>query len=725
MSDFLYGEFGQRFAESSNPWDEIAALHESGVEMPVNVLELIKQPPLRLSINESELINRGGLIAEGLSVVVDAFPCWIETNLKYHLLYNDREALRDFCEAALLPDHAVKTLRIDGVLCFVSEAVPKTFKAALMRRAPKSDPNSAKTVYVRECFVGKRGAKESEAVSSVATETIYADAFGLVEPELEEGVETGLSLVPVASVVSTNLRDYFPYPEPREGQIETCLEIVDAFERGYTDVVYEGPCGSGKSVLAMTVLRFLTATKKANAFIATPLKTLQNQYAGDMAFADHMRVVKGMSAYRCSVSGSMSPACSSKGSSERRKMRGSCKSRGVCAYYNAIEEAQRSNIVLHNMASLIYQCAPYSNYFSERDYLCLDEAHVSEDSLLELFSFSISQKLLTKYDTKGRVPWLKWHSPYDKPCFDEVNGWLLDVKQVLAAYLRDNKENLKESDEKALERVIDNIKLYEDDMDKWVCSMDKEDAYVFKPLDISHYAKMITGKGDRRLWMSATILGVDNFAKSLGLDPKKCYFMSTPSTFPKQNRPIYACEQYGIKSLNAREIDKNLPKLIDAVDDIIDNYPVEKGLIHTHTYKILHTLVNNSKHKHRFIFHDATNREEVLGEFIRSPDPLILVSPSMVEGVDMKDDRSRFQILCKIPWPYLGDAQIAGLKDLRAGWYVWKCALDVVQACGRIVRHEKDWGDTYVVDPDFRRWRETAWGILPKYFKESIVFVKE
>jgi Rad3-related DNA helicase len=166
-------------------------------------------------------------------------------------------------------------------------------------------------------------------------------------------------------------------------------------------------------------------------------------------------------------------------------------------------------------------------------------------------------------------------------------------------------------------------------------------------------------------------------------------------------------------------------KLIDAVDTIIDQYPKEKGLIHTHTYKILHALTNNSRHKHRFRFHDSGNREEVLGDFLRSPDPDILVSPSMVEGIDLKDDLGRFQILCKVPWPYLGDPQIAALREKRDGWYLWKTSLDIVQACGRIMRHDNDWGDTYVIDPDFRRWLRSARDILPEYFTKAIKFVKE
>jgi len=55
--------------------------------------------------------------------------------------------------------------------------------------------------------------------------------------------------------------------------------------------------------------------------------------------------------------------------------------------------------------------------------------------------------------------------------------------------------------------------------------------------------------------------------------------------------------------------------------------------------------------------------DELLGEEVikfheTSPHPTVLISPSMMEGVDLADDMSRFQILCKVPFPYLGDAAI-------------------------------------------------------------------
>ena len=850
---------------------------------------------------------------------------------------------------------------------------------------------------------------------------------------------------------------------------------------------------SGKSAIAMTVARYLLFKEFQNGFVATPLKTLQNQYGNDPYFVDHLAVVKGRSAYKCAVSGTHSPACSHKGKKARDQMRASCKSQGICTYYNAIHAAQNHPLVLHNMASLIFQCAPLGFYFDSRDLLVVDECfppnksviirnggdnsrdflrkeeycstfhtvykrwlkgeklwvksfngkqfewkrithawrkpaaskkflrvtfdghthtectedhpllttkgyvaakdltprskvicynsgtsarsdanktgllvpvgdlrqvlagsvlgdghwarggssnagkrlrvnhgedqrpyaefkadlfgvpvgitgksgyngkplygfrtrhlhtcgmatvekalskidarglaiwfcddgsksggkdghrysatlhtesfteaqadlaikhlkskfgltakkcvyrgfvrlafgvdataalfdliapyvptcmsykvgghpncgsyswqgsyadyrllsvmaveqgnsyeycydlevednhnfvvcsrqyahsgivahncHVAEDNLLEMFGFTFNQKFCDKYKFQVGMP--SWGADgATEPTYEEVLQWLEGAQKSLVTYRAHNENHMTEAEEKTITNRLGNMALCLKNPEEWVADL-KPDEMIFKPLDVSKKADLIYGKARYRLWMSATILGKENFARSMGLNLKKCHYIEAPSTFPAVNRPIYAMECFGIRKLNRDKLDAEMPKLIDAIDAIIDQYPQEKGLIHAHTYKILHALINNSKHRHRMRFHDATNREDVLGDFLRSPDNDILVSPSMVEGIDLKDDLGRFQILCKIPWPYLGDAQIRALKEHRDGWYLWKTSLEVVQACGRIVRHETDWGHTYVLDPDFRRWYSNAKELLPDYFKRSVKFVKE
>ena len=60
----------------------------------------------------------------------------------------------------------------------------------------------------------------------------------------------------------------------------------------------------------------------------------------------------------------------------------------------------------------------------------------------------------------------------------------------------------------------------------------------------------------------------------------------------------------------------------------------------------------------RLLSHNSENREKILEKHKKSKTATVLLSPSMTEGVDLHGDLSRFQVVCKIPYPYLGDKLI-------------------------------------------------------------------
>ena len=83
----------------------------------------------------------------------------------------------------------------------------------------------------------------------------------------------------------------------------------------------------------------------------------------------------------------------------------------------------------------------------------------------------------------------------------------------------------------------------------------------------------------------------------------------------------------------------------------------EKGIIHCHSYKVASYIKNNIRNS-RILIHGSDNRDTILEKHKKSRKPTVLISPSMTEGVDLKGELSRFQIICKVPYPYLGDKLI-------------------------------------------------------------------
>ncbi len=96
----------------------------------------------------------------------------------------------------------------------------------------------------------------------------------------------------------------------------------------------------------------------------------------------------------------------------------------------------------------------------------------------------------------------------------------------------------------------------------------------------------------------------------------------------------------------------------------------------------------------------------------------------MDEGVDFPDDLCRFQVIYKMPFPYLGDKQIMTRMKRDGYWYAYKTVASLVQAYGRGMRNEDDYCNTYILDQDIygvlrERWRKCLY-FIPEYFEEAI-----
>jgi len=139
----------------------------------------------------------------------------------------------------------------------------------------------------------------------------------------------------------------------------------------------------------------------------------------------------------------------------------------------------------------------------------------------------------------------------------------------------------------------------------------------------------------------------------------------------------------------------------------------------------------------RIVTHDdAHGRDDALERHLASPEPTVLLTPSMTEGIDLVGDAARWQAICKIPWPYLGDPQVKARRERDPDWYAWRTCLTVVQAYGRSyawrtcltvvqaygrsVRSEDDHAVTYLLDADFPKFLKRERERLPEWFVEAI-----
>jgi ATP-dependent DNA helicase DinG len=194
----------------------------------------------------------------------------------------------------------------------------------------------------------------------------------------------------------------------------------------------------------------------------------------------------------------------------------------------------------------------------------------------------------------------------------------------------------------------------------WIVSEIKKENYEvimveLKPLDTSQYWKYVFEKCTKIMMMSATILDKEAFCRSLGLAPEEVKFIQVGSDFPLQNRPIYPLNitYLNFNNLRLQEVMANIATVID---NLMTLYRYHKGVIHTTSYEQLNFIKENisQTNKRRLLMTDPEiQRDEVISEHANSSKPTVLISPSLHTGLDLKDDLSRFQIITKVPYPYI------------------------------------------------------------------------
>jgi Rad3-related DNA helicase len=272
-------------------------------------------------------------------------------------------------------------------------------------------------------------------------------------------------------------------------------------------------------------------------------------------------------------------------------------------------------------------------------------------------------------------------------------------------------EDLKE-DQLQIESLRDNqIKFFLQDvaerLENWVV---KEyynqsgliDKIEFQPIRANEYAwDKYLRLGKINVIMSATILDHRRMASDLGLDLKDIAYIEVPPVFPAENHNIFNLNvaNFGYcEGETPKETMEFYKKVVERIDMLLDLYPTEKGIIHCTTYEWANAIQNFSKHQDRLLFHGTKDRIEKLEEHKNCSYGSVLVSPSMIEGINLNDDYSRFQLIIKVPFPDLSDVQISKRKQVDPASYPFKTAKDLIQGAGRSVRNHEDFADTFCLD---------------------------
>ena len=521
---------------------------------------------------------------------------------------------------------------------------------------------------------------------------------------------------------------HFPFDTPRVIQRKISQAIIASFKAGYRFVVLQAPTGVGKSPIAYAVSSYMKQHpfgnyKNNGSYILTSMKGLQDQYLNDFSHLENnsLDTVKGKANYRCTNDPTMS--CETGACTNRKS-----KNHMGCPYICDRKNAYASDMTVLNYS--YFMNMTYEPSIQEpKQLLILDECHNCEANLLKFASVQILAKDFK--DLNLKTPKFPNIRSKDAGMIDWLTVTLLPYLKITDASIQMEMEGMHEGELdfqhlKTQSVFLSNLmaminRLLEQNKKGVTIVVDRDGtkSIGFKPLKADTYANdFLFHLGQKVLMMSATVMNINHFCSTLGLDPKKVKYIKVPSPFPIERRPIVNCAKF---ALNKKNMDEYKYQLVEQVREIMEKHKDERGVIHSQSYELANFLVDELKDP-RLFMPRGIGRDRAIKEFLNDPlaDNGVIISPSLKEGFDFKDDFARFCILLKAPYANLGDNFVKKRFNEDPDWYYMEALRDVIQSTGRVVRNNNDYAITYFLDKNIMRLIMNNKKFVPDYWMNSI-----
>ena len=536
--------------------------------------------------------------------------------------------------------------------------------------------------------------------------------------------------------------------KPRKEQKEALIFIESEYQKNKLNKFFllNLPVGSGKSHLALMIADWYkkNVNRMARVDIITNSKILQDQYSGEY---ESICDLKGKENYECQ---SYSCSCA-QGSEFNRLNKTSCES---CPYSNARESYISGGVSLTNFYLYILYAMYNPKLMESRDarVLIVDEAHEFDDVMSDFVSIKITEIIVKKFKFSNEyeimkrlkgvtsianyVEFLKFLASEILTTIESMETGMSSTSRSVKQDKRDLKINKliggKNSDVKMMQLATDLkqyqtkieifLKEYKENPNNWVLETNYNEKLRQKELSLEpiwaydYLDKYVFSHYDMVILMSGTILDKNLFCQLNGLDVTKAVYYSIRSPFNPKNRPIYYMP---VGKMSYKSKEETFKKYIPYIQKLLDKYKNKKGIIHTNSFELAKWIEGSIKDP-RLIFHDSTNKDEILRFHKESDKPTVIVSPSMDTGVSFDNDDARFQIIAKVPYPSLGSQKNKLRQSNNPDWYSWKTVSGIVQMTGRPVRSNLDYADTIIIDGSFGDVIKHSSHFLPDWIQEAI-----
>lgn len=543
--------------------------------------------------------------------------------------------------------------------------------------------------------------------------------------------------------------------------LDICDNVINSKKKS---IVIEAPTGTGKSIICIVASLVLNRCGKIGYIIASDLH-LQKQYEDDFEkFGLLWGSIKGTDNYNCTVN-------------EEVFSLGECQQRGLnsveiesldcsleCPYISSRRKAVNSKTSLLNYSYWLLQ----QNYvnrdgngaFKERDFCFFDECHkitnIVQNHFAPLINHDFGKEikdLLSMVDDRigfdnylmESYKYQNYHLILDHTDDTEVMlntlidleldlEYLLDYTAPLKAHLKEKYpiEIIIPKSESVLLKKMDRLKdihcKIEDFIDiikdighnNIVKSTDNSKNLQFKNIEEKYLMRNhFHEKSNSQIFLSATIGDHLSFCD---LNMIKDYdFIEVESKFDFSKSPIAI--YYPTMKMSYHEKDNSFPFNMKRMEKILKSHKNDKGIIHSGSYSLTEMIVNNTKSDRLIPYYSSAQKDNALKKLEESTNGII-IGPSLLEGVDLKNDLSRFQIFFKVPYMSLGDVFVKKKMNKYPEWYQWETVIKIIQGLGRSIRNNKDHAKSYLIDGNFNNLIISK-KLFPKYILDRLHIIDE
>ena len=483
----------------------------------------------------------------------------------------------------------------------------------------------------------------------------------------------------LASPSSLGLPTYLSwYPH----QDEAVSWALGEFAAGARVVALSIPTGGGKSLVAWA----LALISGHRTLFLTPTKALQDQYERTLARQTetvHAADIRGQNAYVCNHTPAVqvdSGMCHS-GYACPQKL-------GGCSYFDAFRGAKLSQLVVSNPAYYMAQ-ERYGESLGDWDLLVIDEADMALQAVANALTVQIERRTLERLlgetlppresPVVAVVQWAKGLLPRA----EKLRAQFVDELQTHGASPQMTRRK------KELDTFCQGLAEIATLQGDWVVQWGYAEGWMtLQPVWPSEYVERELFRGVQRvLVMSGTLTERDVELLTESVEGSVSY-REFPGAVPITDRRVVHVKTSPMSFHKA-----NYGVWVSRIDQLIEKRLDRKAIVHTTSYDRRDRYLLGSKFRGSGILmtHGTEDLDAAITEFKRRDPPAVLVSPSIVRGVDLPGDDCRLVILGKVPWPDSRDPVARARKKRDPQWLNYEAMKAFQQAAGRAVRFLGDW----------------------------------